>query len=522
MSPRRTLGQAVFGAGPKASAGAAAAAVVVILWMLAAFTYKDHNYDAYAVLASVASLASTLAFVVWQPPESLAAFRTLGVLVLGQGFLSSGFAIVLEVDRSEMLALITPGSFSQAVGAVVVFNLMFLVGAWFTVPKRSAPDPALAASAGPTASVALGLALGVAVLNVASISAPKLFAPLGMLPTIFLNVGLIVPLLIGTLHYSKRSMAVPLGIVLGAQALGTLLTSMLGIFLLTARDAVLSFIHLRKRLPLGSIGVVVLAFVVLTPAKALFRNQVTARGGVQLELEEAVDLWADSLDRSWSERARQQDATGQSVESSAQRLNYNGMIAHVFETVPARLPHELGDTYADIPLSLVPRVLYPDKPSSTYQFRGRWLIALGLQTRTSVETTALAVPTPAEAYWNFGWLGVFAVPMLLGLGVGLLLRLSPADPAAATAFTVFVACNVAQFLDMLIWVIPQIVFAALSAVLLRFYCSWGKRRVAPPARPPSSRGGELAPPLELGGAVPPVAGALELSGAERRARQSSR
>ncbi len=67
-----------------------------------------------------------------------------------------------------------------------------------------------------------------------------------------------------------------------------------------------------------------------------------------------------------------------------------------------------GDTIGLISSVLVPRVLYPDKPSATRAFVDFNLAVTGSDTSQS------SPGIPAEGYWNYGWPGVIVVALTMG------------------------------------------------------------------------------------------------------------
>jgi hypothetical protein len=73
-----------------------------------------------------------------------------------------------------------------------------------------------------------------------------------------------------------------------------------------------------------------------------------------------------------------------------------------------------GDSLADSWAALVPRVLWPEKPIIT-----RFGPELYLKIYVGVEGGSAQAPTyTGEAYWNYGWLGVVVVSILIGLELG--------------------------------------------------------------------------------------------------------
>ncbi len=73
-----------------------------------------------------------------------------------------------------------------------------------------------------------------------------------------------------------------------------------------------------------------------------------------------------------------------------------------------------GDSLADSWAALVPRVLWPEKPIIT-----RFGPELYLKIYVGVEGGSAQAPTyTGEAYWNYGWLGVVVVSIMIGLELG--------------------------------------------------------------------------------------------------------
>lgn len=461
-------------------------AATTLLWTGVAFLFRDEMYDNLAIVASSVVLGAAIAFLRWQPSPGREGLRLLGLFVTGQAFVSSGLGVLIPVDASMLQSQPTSDAFSFAALSTVVFSLMFLAGAALTAPKGGThlAHP-LTPAVTPTRRFAIALAaissaaiLGTTVLKITS---------LGTLPLVIFNMSLIVPMLTG-LHLSTSSKSrLPLVLIGAAQALNMFYSSMLGAFIVTVRDMLLATIHLRKKLPWLLIGGTIALAALLNPAKSIFRASLLDQGQAARTaqpFERTFLLWQDALSTTWSDEGRASRPDGRpGIQATIQRLNYNDMSAHIYTVVPSRLPYEWGGTYADIPMVLVPRVIYPDKPVADSYTRGRWLIRLGLQTRETVQQTAIAIPMPAEAYWNFGWPGVFGVALLLGMAVGAMLRLAPRHAVARTGYIVLLVTTLGQFLDMMVWLIPQFVVVALSIMIAEVFCRIGAPGSARAASP---------------------------------------
>jgi hypothetical protein len=91
----------------------------------------------------------------------------------------------------------------------------------------------------------------------------------------------------------------------------------------------------------------------------------------------------------------------------------------IVDRTPDAVEYQLGDTLLLTIYSLVPRVIWPEKPS---------IIMCGLNNiyfsgRGPSAGTCSAMTVPGELYWNFGTIGVVIGLFWLGLLIGLLYRL---------------------------------------------------------------------------------------------------
>src|SRR5204863_7042361 len=91
---------------------------------------------------------------------------------------------------------------------------------------------------------------------------------------------------------------------------------------------------------------------------------------------------------------------------------------HILELTPSQIPFQEGQTYSYLAVTLVPRLLWPDKPSVSDANRF-YQLAYGLSDSKSLATTSIACGSMAEGYINFGWLGV----VLVVCGIGALLKI---------------------------------------------------------------------------------------------------
>ncbi len=465
--------------------------LVVLAWAAIAVVFHEEFYDYYAVLSSVVILAGAVSFYRWDPAPGREGYRLLGFFVCGQAFISSGVSVLNRVDVNPLLSTPTEEAFSAAVESTVIFAFMFLLGALLTAPRSGqaladAPTP----TAGPTRLVALVVATITSLLTISLLRSDT--GQLGTLPFIFFNIGIIGPMLIAQESLTGKRNRLALGILLLGQAITVFYTSMLGVLFLPLRDLLMARIYLKRPLPLLFIAGLIGVFVLLNPVKHLFRAE-TARSDDADGAGQTYARWSDAFSTTWSDDSKSQRSRKTGLEESSSRLDYNWISAHVFRTVPRRLPFEEGETYVPIATILIPRVIYPDKPNSAEYGRGKWMVKLGVQSRQATRTASFALPTSAEAFWNFGWPGVFLVPTLLGAFVGLMLRWGPKDPVVRAGYVVLLASNLGQFLDMMIWIIPAFVTVGASAIFAALYNRFGKTALKASKAQPVMRAPEAAP-----------------------------
>ncbi len=103
------------------------------------------------------------------------------------------------------------------------------------------------------------------------------------------------------------------------------------------------------------------------------------------------------------------------TENLLERAALFHMVCLTVDRIPAYEPFMDGETYQDIPAQLVPRILWPGKPSPA-QSNSRLAIYLGLVTEQTASSVSIAFGFIAEAYANFGFVGVAVLGLVLGWG----------------------------------------------------------------------------------------------------------
>ena len=163
-------------------------------------------------------------------------------------------------------------------------------------------------------------------------------------------------------------------------------------------------------------------------------------------------------------------AGGQSIVDRASLLH---MVMRVQRKTPDEIPYFEGETYELFPKMIVPRVFNPDKVVSQ---RALQILSIryGLQNEESARSTTIGWGLVAEAYANFGLLGVICIGVLYGLMTGGLMRWSAFSSTLSIPNLITIAAtanfvNIEADLSYMLTNLAHTVFgAAIGFAALRF------------------------------------------------------
>lgn len=113
------------------------------------------------------------------------------------------------------------------------------------------------------------------------------------------------------------------------------------------------------------------------------------------------------------ETSRQRDEGVVRQSTIFERASLIQMLCLCTEQVPRFSPYLWGESYIDIPAQVVPRFLWPDKPSSLMA-NVRLAIYFGLIDPSDPFSVSIAFGMIAESYVNFGLIGVGLLGFLFG------------------------------------------------------------------------------------------------------------
>jgi hypothetical protein len=171
---------------------------------------------------------------------------------------------------------------------------------------------------------------------------------------------------------------------------------------------------------------------------------------------------------------------GATLAIGINRLNDLEPISEIYRNVPEMHPYLDGETYAMIPMSLVPRALWPDKPK----------VAIGINNwffRHDIGSSPITVM--GEGFLNFGWPGVLLAAAASALILRLIDRLMVRfvnNLAMLPVYIGFVAyCARVHTQPMMMWISSLIKVIAVALVVHMLTQWFGERQFATQPAPAS-------------------------------------
>jgi hypothetical protein len=157
------------------------------------------------------------------------------------------------------------------------------------------------------------------------------------------------------------------------------------------------------------------------------------------------------------------------ITQQEQVARRTGTSLAVAALVPEQQNYLLGTTYVAALAFWVPRSIWRDKPRGA----GAHAAALLYGGRTTMDGYAgggYPVDGPAEAYWNFGYLGVLAVFGLFGMVLGAISRWVCRDPGNPFALIALLIVNFGLTTPSTTAIVPALQMMVLLYLLYLFVC----------------------------------------------------
>jgi hypothetical protein len=186
-----------------------------------------------------------------------------------------------------------------------------------------------------------------------------------------------------------------------------------------AMAGVLGYAITTKRIPWNAILPAVLVIFVLHAGKAEMRSRYW---NINYENEITIGNVPDLLTE-WFVDGIDAIENGTVRQDIFERASLLYLMLRVQRFSPDEIPFLNGETYALLPLYLIPRFLYPDKPT-TQSGLSLLNVRYGLQSTITTKSTTIGWGTISEGYANFGYEGVVVVALIYGALAGFFTRIS--------------------------------------------------------------------------------------------------
>ena len=232
---------------------------------------------------------------------------------------------------------------------------------------------------------------------------------------------------------------------IGTQAAIGLSSGWLGSVSFLPLVSIVVYIRERRKLPMLAIMVVIPIILFLQIGKDVFR-QTYWYGREEASRVERMEFWLSQSSSRWGTALSSQDFSeiGRLLTQSLDRLSLLEQSANVLEKTPSDVPYQNGRLYSYMVITLIPRFLWPEKPSFSEANRF-YQVAYGLTDPGRLDSVSIAVGFLTEGYINFGLIGVAGVMYGVGLILGVIQRCS----FGLTSGTLFCAIRVALVPDFM-------------------------------------------------------------------------
>lgn len=219
-------------------------------------------------------------------------------------------------------------------------------------------------------------------------------------------------------------------------------------------------ILIHKKVPIAFLAIVVVAFIVLQPAKAAFRYMTWSEGKTAIGLDSITSL--ATLGDSIIDQFSADDGVvvaGLVFNEAYLRVNHLHTLAAVIRDTPSEVPFAEGSTLTPLLTKFIPRAIWSDKPLE--DVGNRW--AHEYQYLSSDDfVTSYNLPWVPEMYMNFGWIGITVLSLFIGVLLGFINRVVFSNVVGPARFSIAVSLGV-------VFVMPE---SNLSGMIGGFMINW--------------------------------------------------
>lgn len=175
----------------------------------------------------------------------------------------------------------------------------------------------------------------------------------------------------------------------------------------------IGYVSASRRLPLVALGIGTIAVAFLHYGKSEMRNRYWSEDEQAVPaIEQLPAFYAEWMEVSLTQDERE-EFTGVRQTQIWERASLFQMLCMIVDRVPEIRPYLNGESYVDLPALLIPRFLWPDKPSAL-ESNVRLALHFNLVDEESAANVSIAFGPVAEAYANFGLIGALGFGALLG------------------------------------------------------------------------------------------------------------
>ncbi|MEA2173649.1 MAG: hypothetical protein QOD00_1241 [Blastocatellia bacterium] len=176
------------------------------------------------------------------------------------------------------------------------------------------------------------------------------------------------------------------------------------------------YIAERRKVPALIVTVAVCFLLFFQVGKNEFRKTYWYGDVQQGSKVEKIEFWINASVNKWGEALS--DPSGKTLKDvtypSLSRVALLTQSANVYDLTPDPVPYQYGRLYTYVFITIIPRFLWPEKPSIT-EANQYYQVAYGLTSEDRLEQISIAVGILTEGFINFGWAGVVGIMFLLGI-----------------------------------------------------------------------------------------------------------
>jgi len=176
-----------------------------------------------------------------------------------------------------------------------------------------------------------------------------------------------------------------------------------------------AYLYEQRKISVIAVVVVLTYILFFQAGKGAFRKVFWGER-VDASFSQRISFWSGESLRAWELTLENPNEENwrRLADQNLSRMSLLQQTAHVLEMTPEVVPFQHGTLYSYMVVTLIPRALWPEKPSVNDANRF-YQVAYGLTDADHLESVSIAVGTVAESFINFGWWGPFLIMIPVGM-----------------------------------------------------------------------------------------------------------